>query len=68
MADSACGYNRQPIGDDWTPEQKACEAAAWSDFENGCAVCTTALCVAQKYTDYINARAQCLESEEGCGC
>lgn len=70
MSDSACGFNRQPIDSNWTQEQKECEAAAWNQFSNGCLVCSGGLlCISQKYTDYINARAQCLtDPESGCGC
>jgi hypothetical protein len=67
MADTACGYNRLPIGDDWTPEQVACERAAWELFASSCGGCANPSCVAQLWAQYQNSRAQCLHAESCCG-
>lgn len=62
MTDTACGKSRLPIGDDWTPEQLACEL-----FELSCPGCADPLCVEQLWVQYQNTRAQCLQSESCCG-
>lgn len=67
MSDTACGKSRLPIGDDWTPEQLACEAAAWNLFVSSCGGCATPACVEQLWAQYQNSRAQCLQSNSCCG-
>ena len=64
MPDTACGYNRQPVGSNWTEAQKECEQARWDLYVETCNGCVSELCKLQAYILYLNGRAECLESPE----
>lgn len=63
MSDTACGKNRLPFAETATPEQRACEQAAWDLFKNSCPGCATPTCTEQLYQQYLNSRAQCAQGE-----